>query len=114
MVYPIKGEVQIGKGLGLPNMTTVQRAAYTPAGDGYKVFDTDLNKEFVYHSTQWNEVGKPAADLLNSLSAWTLNADAVEPAIGSSQGGQTTVTLEDAGGLATSAYNFVGNVPTKL
>ena len=58
MAYNIKGEVQVERGLGLPQMTTVQRTAYTPPRAGYKVYDTDLEIDHYWDGTVWKTYGE--------------------------------------------------------
>jgi len=62
----IKGEIEIEVGLGLPRMTTMQRLAYTPPNQGYKVFDTDKKLEFVYDGTNWISSNIKVAKLSNA------------------------------------------------
>jgi hypothetical protein len=72
MAYEFKGEMQVEFGFGLPNLTTAQRTGYTPPRDGYKVFDTDLSQEFVYHTGAWN-AGADAAALTTLAARVTVN-----------------------------------------
>ena len=60
--------------LGLPRYTTADRLAYTPPQKGYKVFDTDLDQEFVWDGITWQSEslrGVPVADntTLTALTA---------------------------------------------
>ena len=72
MAHEFKGEMQVEFGFGLPNLTTAQRTGYTPPRDGYKVFDTDLSQEFVYHTGAWN-AGADAAALTALEARVTVN-----------------------------------------
>jgi len=56
MVYNIKGEVSIGKGLGLPQMTTAERLAYSPPVSGFLVYDTDLGASSAWNGAAWVDI----------------------------------------------------------
>ena len=53
-MYQIKGEVSVERGLGLPELTTAQRTAYTPPSQGYTVYDTDLDQPYYWNGSSWN------------------------------------------------------------
>jgi hypothetical protein len=79
MAHKFRGEVEIESGLGLPELTTAERVAYTPPADGYVVFDTDLKRICIWDSTaiEWIisatsvEVAEKI-DILNGIGTDTL------------------------------------------
>ena len=68
MAHKFRGEVEIESGLGLPELTTVERTAYTPPADGYVVFDTDLKKICAWDDTNsiWI-IGATEADVADKI-----------------------------------------------
>lgn len=56
MALEHKGEFQVEHGFGLPLHTTAERLAYTPSREGYQVFDTDLDRVFVFYNGVWHDL----------------------------------------------------------
>jgi hypothetical protein len=95
MALKFKGEIQVEKGLGLPLSTTADRLAYAPPQSGYKVWDTDLNKEFNWDGSVWAAVGGASGGLPQS---GILPASIPSQGIYTAQGTNVATTLYAATG----------------
>jgi hypothetical protein len=59
----------LSKGLLVPRLTSVQRAAISTPADGLLVFDTDMEQYYYFANSTWNPIDAP--------SLWSENADTI-------------------------------------
>jgi len=69
MAYNIKGEVTIGKGLGLPILTDAEMTAYTPSNVGYAVWNSTRGAVHVWDGSAWNKLSKFSGHATSTASA---------------------------------------------